>query len=259
MKRTGMIALAIAAIVALPAHAAVSQKKAAQLGHELTPVGANPNGNAAGTISKWVGGSFFTEQEKQYTHEDVMRLWKHNPDKLNYIKVHGGAITKPKFVITADNYMQYADHLSAGQKAMFAQYDDYKMIVYPTVRDAFFPEAIYEATEKNATRATLEGTDGISGEKLGFPFPIPTNGAQAIWNAKLKYRGSAVTRYNNQAVVDEDGGYEITKLIEDVRFEYANLDKSERDENVILQYLSRTISPPRVTGQITLEIGRAHV
>lgn len=252
MIKHGISTLIMMAALALPAHAEVSQQRANKLGNELTAVGGNPAGNSAGTIPKWVGGSFFTDAEKNYTYKDILQLQKNDPDKLNFTKLHGGDAAKPKFVITSDNYKKYADHLAAGQKAMFAQYDDYKMIVYPTVRDAFFPDQINIATKKNATRATLEGTDGVSGAKLGFPFPIPTNGAQAIWNAKVKFRGSAVTRFNNQAVVDADGEYNISKLVEDVKFEYANLNADERNDNVILQYVQRTIAPARVAGQITL-------
>src|SRR3546814_9947952 len=45
---------------------------------------------------------------------------------------------KPLYVITRDNMAKYADQLSEGHKAMFKTYPDYKMVVYPTVRNAFF-------------------------------------------------------------------------------------------------------------------------
>ena len=112
-----------------------------------------------------------------------------------------GQYEKPQFIITKDNVAQYADHLTVGQKALFAKYPDYKMIVYPTLRTAYFPDAINAASIKNATSASLKGTDDVEGAVLGFPFPIPTNGAEVIWNHKMRYRGAAVRRYNNQAIV----------------------------------------------------------
>ena len=55
---TGLVAglglgLALAAATAL---AKVSDEEAARLGKELTPVGAERAGNAAGTIPEWTGG-----------------------------------------------------------------------------------------------------------------------------------------------------------------------------------------------------------
>ncbi|HFX6065175.1 TPA: DUF1329 domain-containing protein, partial [Klebsiella pneumoniae] len=92
----------------------------------------------------------------------------------------GGKFEKPQFIITRDNLAQYAAHLSEGQKAMFAKYPDYRMIVYPTVRATFFPDAVNQATIRNATSATLKGTDDVEGAVLGFPFPIPKSGAEVI-------------------------------------------------------------------------------
>lgn len=164
----------------------------------------------------------------------------------------GGKFEAPQFIITKDNLAKYADHLTAGQKAMFAKYPDYKMIVYPTVRSAFFPDQINQATIKNATSASLKGTDDVEGAVLGFPFPIPKSGAEVLWNHKMRYRGSAVRRYNNQAIVKQDGSYKITKLVEDVKFKYSNLKEANPGTKILLYYLSEVLSPPRVAGQLIL-------
>lgn len=75
-----------------------------------------------------------------------------------------------------------------------------------------------------------------------------------IWNHKLKFRGSAVRRYNNQAIVKPDGDYQITKIVEDVKFKYANLDEQDSKDavSILAYYLSEVVEPPRVAGQITL-------
>jgi hypothetical protein len=164
----------------------------------------------------------------------------------------GGKYEAPQFIITKDNMAKYADHLTEGQKAMFAKYPDYRMIVYPSLRTAYFPTEVEQATIKNATTASLKGTDEVEGAVLGFPFPIPKSGAEVLWNHKMRFRGSAVRRYNNQAIVKLDGSYKISKLVEDVKFKYANLKESNPGTKILLYYLSEVLSPPRVAGQLIL-------
>jgi hypothetical protein len=188
--------------------------------------------------------------------ELLMRYMPDNvKDFLNFKLPDGYNVDplRPLYVITRDNLDQHRDKLTDGHLAMFATYPTYKMVVYPSVRNAFFPQEIYDATRENATRASLSGTDNVSGARLGFPFPIPQSGAEVIWNHKMKFRGSAVQRYNNQAIVRPDGSFSISKLVEDVKFVYANLkEPAPEDNRMIVYYLSETLSPPRVAGQITL-------
>src|SRR5437773_196241 len=73
------------------------------------------------------------------------------------------------------------------------------------------------------TTATLSGTDTVEGAKLGFPFPIPGSGAEAIWNHKLKWRGENVRRSNDQLIVQPNGEFQLTKIVEDVKFYYASI------------------------------------
>lgn len=177
-------------------------------------------------------------------------------DFISY-KIYGKPpeyFVKPLYVVTKANLPQYEKYLTEGHKALFRNYPDYKMVVYPTVRNAFFPQEIYDATIKNASTATLTGTDGVQGAEIGFPFPIPKGGAEPLWNHKLRFRGSTVQRYNNQAIVKPDGTFKITKLVEDVLFVYANLKDRSLSKNgpMIAYYLSETKEPPRVAGQFTL-------
>ncbi|MGH8432291.1 MAG: DUF1329 domain-containing protein, partial [Solimonas sp.] len=161
---------------------------------------------------------------------------------------------RPQYVITKANLAQYEKLLTDGHKAMFKTYPGYRMVVFPSYRNAFFPDEIYQATIANATRATLVGTDDVQKAELGFPFPIPKSGAEPIWNHKLKFRGSAVKRYNNQAIVKPDGTYKISKLVEDVKLKYANLKEPAelRKGGLFAYYLQEVLSPPRVAGQIIL-------
>ena len=255
-KFKSRIAMAAALCVyGLNAQATATADEAAKLCKEWTCVGALKAGNKDGSIPEWTGPSNFTEEQKHYTHAQLEDLRKNRPDEIEglFSKQAGPEKTKVLFEITKANMAQYADKLTEGQKAMLAQYPNFKMKVYKSVRTAFFPQAIYDATVANAKSASLEGTDVIKGAKLGFPFPVPKSGAEVIWNHKLKFRGSAVRRYNNQAIVKPDGSYTITKLIEDVKFKYANLKEQNNNADKLFGfYLSEAISPPRVAGQITL-------
>ncbi|MFC4251639.1 DUF1329 domain-containing protein [Sinimarinibacterium flocculans] len=164
----------------------------------------------------------------------------------------GGQYEAPQFIITKDNLAEHADKLTEGHKAMFAKYPSYRMIVYPTLRTAYFPAEVEQATIKNASSAELIGTDEIKDAVLGFPFPIPKSGAEVLWNHKMRFRGSAVRRFNNQAIVKLDGSFKISKLVEDVKFKYANLEEPAPGTKILLYYLSEVLSPPRVAGQLTL-------
>ena len=164
----------------------------------------------------------------------------------------GGGGDKPLFIISRDTVTRYAAHLTEGQKAMFARYPDYRMPVYASARSAFFPDAIYQASARNAAGAELHGTDEVEGATLGFPFPIPKSGAEVIWNHKMAYRGASLRRYNNQVIVRQDGSYYITKLIEDLKFKYANIGEDNKGTRILFYYLSETLSPPRLARQLTL-------
>lgn len=256
--KTGTLISASFALVALwssGSAATATAEEAAKLGNEFTPVGAIAAGNADGSLPEWTGDKNFTEEQKAYTYAFLEGERKKDPKVVD--KLLRDAIKpewqKIRFTITHANLAEHEDRLTVGHKAMFAKYSDYKMNVYESVRTAFFPQEIYDATKANATNAKLVGTDSVQGAKLGFPFPIPKQGAEVIWNHKLKFRGSAATRYNNQAIVKADGSYKISKLTEDVKFKYANLrDQSEESNKLIALYLMQVIEPPRVAGQLTL-------
>jgi hypothetical protein len=270
----------ILAAGSLSADAAVSAAEAAKLGKELTPMGSEHGANANGSIPVWTGGTNFTDEQKKLTLTQLKELFAEarKIPKEDFPKMYDEATAKgeipvppamkemyeasrdkigdnykPLFTITAANMAQYADKLSEGQKAMLKAYPTYKITVYPSVRTAFFPDAINAATLKNATSAKLEGTESVLGAELGFPFPIPKNGAEVMWNSKLKFRGTAVRRFNDQAIVKPDGDFKITKLIEDVKFKYANLkERAGPGNRIFAYYIAKTVAPPRVAGQIYL-------
>ena len=127
--------LLLAALAAGNALAAVSPEQAAQLGRNLTPMGAEKAGNADGSIPAWnpngtpVPPGFVAGSD-------------------NYIDPY--ADEEPLYVIDKGNWKQYAKYLTAGTVAMFEKYgaDGWEMHVYPSHRGATRPDWYYANTLK---------------------------------------------------------------------------------------------------------------
>lgn len=238
MKQLSAVLLGVAAWCLSPAGIAkVSPEEAASLGKDLTPVGAEKAGNKDGTIPAWSPKPRDGELKGMYPHD------------------HEIDADKPLFTINKANMRQYLGKLSEGHKKLLSSYNSYKMVVYPSRRPVAWPDEIYAATRKNATTCELQGTDVLNDCTLGFPFPIPKSGAEPVWNHKLKWRGEAVTRYNNQMIVQLNGEYQHTKIIEDVVFGYASIEHPQTlkpGQGEFLKYLSKTVAPPRLAGTFIL-------
>ncbi|MFC4249833.1 DUF1329 domain-containing protein [Sinimarinibacterium flocculans] len=239
MKRASHVAAALM-FATLPLAAKVSQEEADKLKTTLTPMGAERGANADGTIPAWEGGLTTAPpcyKGKKHRYCDPF------PDD------------KPLFTITAQNYKEHADKLSAGQKAMFEQYPGtYKMKVYPTRRTAGYADFVYEATYKNALNAELisEG-EGLSNASVSVPFPIPKSGKEPVWNHKVRFRGVGTTRWNVQAAVTTGGDYNLVKITEDIKFHYNNPEVGPDEiDNVLIYFLQIVRDPARLAGTITL-------
>ncbi len=176
-------AMVAALCLAGPAVAQVSADQVAKLKTSLTPFGAEKAGNKDGTIPAWTGG------HTTPIAGDVPGGRRGDPFKDE----------KPLFSISQKNVGQYADKLTDGAKAMLAKYpDSFRIDVYKTHRTAAAPQWVYDNIAKNATRARLNG-DLVEGAYGGVPFPIPSSGAEVMWNHILRWRGTAaqwqVTQY----------------------------------------------------------------
>src|SRR3546814_18493134 len=78
---------------------------------------------------------------------------------------------------------------------MLAAYPDYKLNVYQSRRTCAMPQAVYDATKKNATEASLGGGgDSLVGALMGSPYPLPFNAYEIVWNHNLRYRGYKLAR-----------------------------------------------------------------
>ena len=231
-------AVAALAFAAQSAFAAVPAGEAAKLGNELTAVGAEKAGNADGTIPAYTGGIA--------TPPAGYQVGQFHADPY--------AADQPLFTIDRSNVNDHADKLSEGQKAMIAKYPSFKMIVYPTRRSAAFSPRINEYTAQNATTCTLVADgEGVQNCAEGFPFPIPKNGYEAIWNHKLKYKGIANTRWSNQIPVTASGQYTVVRLRdESLGLYYKPGNTSENINNILIYFFQVVEGPARLAGQVLL-------
>lgn len=236
--RTTLALCAGAALATGTAYAAVSADQAARLGKDLTPLGAIAAGNADGTIPAWEGG--ITSPPAGY------KPGMFHPDPY--------ASDKPGFAITPQNYKEYADKLTEGQKGMFEKYPTFRMDIYPTRRSASAPQRTYEYSIKNATTAKLtEDLNGVLDAAEGIPFPIPQNGSEVIWNHKLKYKGVSAARWTNLAPVTANGQFNMVKIREEFMGLYYKPGNTIADINNILLYFYQSVeAPARLAGQVLL-------
>lgn len=217
--------------------AAVSAEEAARLGKDLTPMGADKAGNTDGTIPAWTGGGV-GEIPASYVEGE------HHPDPF--------ADEEPLFTITATNVDEHADKLSGGQVALLETYPEtYQMKVYPSHRTFQAPDWIYERTAACATGATLnEGGNGVSGAHACYPFPIPSNGLEVIWNHLLRFQGVYRVDESDLASPDANGRYVLDVVTQNTYWPYWDREKEGTDR--LSMYIPRQLAPPRVAGDTYL-------
>ena len=180
-------AAALSAGCLLGAKAAVTADEAKALGTTLTAIGAEKAGNKDGSIPAYTGG--LTAAPAGYKPGDSVR-----PNPF--------AADKPRLQIDAKNMAAHADKLTEGTKALLQKYPTYRVDVYPTQRSAAFPKFVADNTAKNAVKAkTLNDGRSIEGAHAGFPFPIPKDGYEAMWNHLVRFNGQAYeAKYRNLSV-----------------------------------------------------------
>ncbi|HEY9545027.1 MAG TPA: DUF1329 domain-containing protein [Solimonas sp.] len=200
----------------------------------LTPFGAEVAGNDSGTIPAWNGGIS-------------------SPPPC-FVAAHGRycdpfAGDQSLYTVTADNVAQYAKWLSPGQLALFEKFpDSYRMRVFATRRSFSNPPAIYVATQANMMRALL--ADGVLKKAAtGLPFPVPANGAEAMWNHRLRWRPLVTERVSAQFAVAESGDFAQTQEREWVRFDYGAADYDlKAARGVLSRRLQWLMQPARQAG-----------
>jgi hypothetical protein len=234
---------AIAAALALSVTTAVAkvpESELARLGNDLTPMGSEMAGNAAGTIPAWTGG--LSDAPAGYTEGGHL--------------VDPFPNDQPLFTITAGNVDQYADNLSPGQLALFKKYPDtYKMVVYPTRRTVALPDEVNAAARQNGLTAELVNDgNGVVNFGVAQAFPIPQNAHEILWNHLTRYRGGSAERTYMQVPVQGNGAFvpvQITDTFTWPNFLEGGKD-AEKDRNVLIYFTYAIHSPPQLTGTVLL-------
>lgn len=238
MKPTLLNSAVLAIAIAAGSAQAATEQQIAELGKSLTPIGAEKAGNAAGTIPEWDGGL--------------------SPDAgeiKNGFLTNPYAGEQPQFVITADNYEQYAEQLAPGQIAMFKRYpESFRMPIYETRRSVAMPEEIYQAAKRNAAQSELiKDGNAVSGYELANAFPIPSNGLEVIWNHITRFRGGSMERVVTQATPQVNGDFGIVRFVEQYVLPEALSDYDpERMGNILYYFKQQVTDPGRLAGNVLL-------
>jgi hypothetical protein len=232
------------AAAAPPAWAGVSEAEAARLAADLTPMGGERAGNAAGTIPPWTGG--ITTPPPGYTPGST------HPDPY--------ASDAILYTVTAANLEAHESALCDGQKALLrAHPESWRFDVYPTRRSASYPDWVYAAVRANATHASVvtTGTGSVSGARIGPPFPIPQSGLEVVWNHDLRWRGERVERSEGIAAMTRRGNYRVVLSDQTLGMPYGarQLDAFGKEfPNVLLAIKNKVVAPSRVAGDGSLVI-----
>lgn len=167
----------------------LTHEETKELGATLTAVGAEKAGNKEGTIPAYTGG--LTTPPRGY-----------KPGSGLYADPY--ADEKPLYSIDARNEAQYADKLTDGAKALLKR-SGFRIDVYKTHRTVAFPKFVTDNTVKNAGKAVaLPDGMTIKTSPGGYPFPIPKNGMEAMWNNSLMYE--ATTKEKDRAYTVDSSG-----------------------------------------------------
>lgn len=229
-----LILLAATLLCCHGALAGITTEAVQRLEGDLTPVGAERAGNAAGTIPAWTGGL-----PQQALDPSVGYLDPYADDPV-------------LFTITAANAHQYGDQISVGQQEMFRQFpDSYRMHIYPTRRSANWPEAVLAEVRAQAPLAATTDYELLNVGRSAVPFPITRDPLQMMWNHSLRWRGGSVKRVYNWFPVDRKGRYFAVRLLEAQAFDQQGYMQQSRP-NRLANYYSMYLAPANIEGQLTL-------
>lgn len=238
-KRILLACLALAAGIS-PVAADVPADQAERLGRDLTPLGGEMAGT--GDVPAWTGGLSSPPAGIKFDPKT-----EHPPNPFPGDKI--------LYTVTGANLAKYAERLDEGHKGLFKRFKDYKMNVYESRRTCTVPQYVFAATKRNAlvSKLTPDG-EGVTGGIMGVPFPIPGNAKELVWNVKLRFLTHKGTRSFAAAPVQSNGSYTLLKVQDQVISSWHDpaMKKAEDLNNVWIKYISNTISPPRLAGNVIL-------
>lgn len=216
--------------------AGVNRDAVVRLDQDLTPVGAERQGNGS-DIPGWSGG--LPRQAGPWPEG-------FHPDPF--------ASEMPVLRISAANLEKHRERLSAGQIALLQRFPDFYLNIYSSHRSASYPPSVYDALRHNAanTRLLPYGA-GVDGAIMTSPFPMPTSGIEAIWNHTLRYRGETVSFRSVTSLITENGDRMDT--LRDYRyfFKYSQPGMTqEKLDNTVFYLIRETLAPAQLAGTLTL-------
>ncbi|PCC98163.1 DUF1329 domain-containing protein [Halopseudomonas pelagia] len=233
------LSLLSVAMLAPATQAAVSAEEAANLGQDLTPIGAERAGNADGSIPVWAGG----------LPKDVGTMLANGTPSDVF------ADEQPLFTVDASNYERYRELLTDGQVALLNRYpDSYRLPVYPTHRSVGIPDKVAAEAARNATHTNLVNDgNGLADFQGNIAFPIPRNGAEVVWNHLTRYRGGSKLSTTDSVAPQPNGDYVITTIEARSTPVTETTDFKPEDAAEVLFYYSHKITAPaRQAGSVLL-------
>ncbi len=216
---------------------AISTEEAKKLGTTLTPIGAEKAGNKDGTIPEYTGG--LTTAPAGYKKGSPLRT-----DPF--------AGEKPQFVIDHKNEAKYAGKLTEGQKMLLKRDPGFRMDVYKTHRTAAFPKYVNDNTIKQATTAkTTNNGLTVTGSHAAYPFPIPKDGFEAMWNHILRFNGVSFEHNPRSWVVNASGRPTMTYQLNEL-LDWPYWDNSKKETDLFFRLRDIATGPPRNNGEMLL-------
>ncbi len=217
---------------------AINPEEAKKLGTTLTAIGAEKAGNKDGTIPPYTGG--LTTAPAGFKKGSGLR-----PDPFPE--------EKPLFTINQQNMGKYADKLTEGQKLLLKKYPKtYRIDVYKTHRTAAFPKYVTDNTIKSATKIkTTNNGLTLAGAHAAYPFPIPKDGFEAMWNHLLRYVSPSFEHYPRSWVVNAAGRPTMTyEMVELLDWQY--WDQKNENTEIFFRLKDIATGPPRNNGEMLL-------
>jgi hypothetical protein len=219
--------------------AKVSAEEAAKLGTTLTPVGAEKEGNADGSIPAYTGG--ITAPPAGYVSGEF--------------HVNPFPDDKPLFTIDKANMEEYKAKLSEGQMKLLSKYDTFFMKIFPTRRSAHITQELTDFAKLNAVNTELiEDGNSIQNFEGVLPFPIAKHPLEIVWNHVMRKRANgSFTRQNVQVTPTESGDFTPVQFFEEFATRYKLEDfASNKDENVSFYFKQKVTAPARLAGNVLL-------
>lgn len=234
IRKTLMAACGVHMLLA-SAFGAVTADEARKLGTTLTDVGAEKAGNADGSIPAYTGG--LTTPPAEFKKGSGRR-----PDPF--------ANEKPLYSINAKNMAKYGGKLTVGTMALMKAYPTYRIDVYPTHRTVAFPKYVNENTKKAALTATMaSSTLSFKGAYAAHPFPIPKNGAEAMWNHLVRMEGGVAGTLDNEAWIVNASGKSTMVTKQLITYQQPYWTEVKDKTGIFVSRKVNMLGPPRRVGE----------